>query len=135
MKIAKDKLISPAFGEVSAKFHTPQKAIITFAVFSSLAATFLPIEELAKLCNIGTLAAFEVVCIGVIVLRITNPNQSRPYKCPGSPIVPALGALASFCLMISLPIVTWEAFAIWISVGLIIYFSYSYKSSSLANEK
>lgn len=134
MSISRDGLIAPFFSHLHKRFATPAQSIIFFATLSSLAASLLPIEELAKLCNIGTLAAFEVVCIGVIVLRYTNPDKERTFKCPGSPVVPALGAVSSLVLMLSLPALTWEAFLLWVAIGVGFYFAYSYKHS-LENEK
>jgi len=79
-------------------------------------------KHLAELVNIGTLAAFSLVCGGVIILRYTQPNMRRPFKTPFSPLIPLLGMGISIFLMITLPRITWERFIIWMAVGVVIYF-------------
>ena len=95
-------------------------------------AGLTPIGDVAELVNIGTLAAFFLVCIGVIVLRYKHPDLPRPFRTPFSPLVPLLGAASCFFLMANLPWVTWLRFGIWMALGLLVYFAYSYRHSTLA---
>jgi APA family basic amino acid/polyamine antiporter len=98
----------------------------------ALIAGFMPLGDLAELVNIGTLAAFVLVCLGVVVLRITQPNMTRPFTTPFSPLFPILGMLSCGALMAFLPALTWLRFLIWLVIGLIVYFSYSMAHSKLA---
>jgi APA family basic amino acid/polyamine antiporter len=86
------------------------------------------------MANIGTLAAFVAVCIGVIVLRYKRPDLHRPFKTPFMPVVPILGVLGCFWLMSGLSPHTWRYFFIWMAIGLIIYFGYSMRTSALARQ-
>ena len=95
-------------------------------------AGFIPLNALAELVNIGTLAAFVLVCIGVIVLRITHPNLKRPFTMPGGPVLPILGVLSCGALIVFLPWQTHLRFVLWLAVGLIIYFAYGIRKSRLA---
>lgn len=104
--------------------------IIT-GIITAVIAGFLPLNIIMELCNIGTLFAFVLVSIGVIVLRKTMPNVERKFKCPGVPYTPALTVIFCGYLMTSLPLMTWVRFGIWLALGLIIYFAYGYKNSTL----
>jgi len=130
--MSRDGLLPVFFGEVNAKTQTPVRVIIFFGVLMSLIAGFIPLGELAELVNIGTLAAFVLVCFGVIVLRIRQPHLHRPFKNPLNPVFPILGMISCGGLMAFLPIVTWVRFVVWLALGLVIYFAYSYKRSALA---
>jgi APA family basic amino acid/polyamine antiporter len=99
-----------------------------------LFAGFIPLGKLAELVNIGTLFAFVMVCLGVVVLRITQPNLPRPFKTPWSPLVPLLGAASCTALMAFLPLDTWLRFVVWLALGVAFYFLYSMKHSALALE-
>ncbi|OIP61501.1 MAG: amino acid permease [Nitrospirae bacterium CG_4_9_14_3_um_filter_53_35] len=119
------------FGTVHPRFRTPYKAtILTGSVVAVVAALF-PIHALAEMVNIGTLFAFVVVCAAVWIMRYTNPNQRRPFRCPMIPLVPALGVLFNIGLMFSLGWHNWARLTIWLGVGLIIYFSYGRYHSKL----
>ena len=89
----------------------------------SLASGFLPLQILGQLVNIGTLLAFALVCVGVIILRKKRPDLERPFKVPFMPVVPILGVLACVGLMATLPLDTWLRLAIWLAIGLAIYFT------------
>ncbi|MFX6926395.1 amino acid permease C-terminal domain-containing protein, partial [Acinetobacter baumannii] len=79
---------------------------------------FCDIGQAAELTNIGTLAAFIIVCAGVTILRRTDSTRARPFKCPAVPLVPALGMISCFILMLSLPVITWLRFVIWMAIGI-----------------
>jgi APA family basic amino acid/polyamine antiporter len=95
-------------------------------------AGFTPIGDVAELVNIGTLAAFVLVCGGVMVLRYTRPDLPRPFKTPLSPLIPLLGIAFCLYLMTRLPLITWGRFVIWLGIGTLIYFGYSRTRSVLA---
>jgi APA family basic amino acid/polyamine antiporter len=100
----------------------------------ALISTFVPLTELAELVNIGTLFAFILVAIGVLVLRHTRPDLERAFRCPGVPVVPVLAALAAVYLMLNLPSATWLRFFVWMAIGLVVYFGYSAKRSRLVTD-
>ena len=128
-RMSADGLLTPAFTRVHPKLRTPVRSIILCALPVAVMAGILPIGDLAELCNIGTLAAFIVVSIGVLVLRRIEPTRERKFRCPGFPYVPVLGAVLSFTLMVGLPLLTWIRFGAWLVIGLIVYFAYGYKHS------
>jgi len=130
--MSRDGLLSPFFSEVNVKTQTPIRVIVLCGVIIALIAGFMPLGDLAELVNIGTLAAFVLVCLGVIVLRITKPDMERPFRTPFSPLFPVLGMLSCGALMAFLPSITWLRFVIWLVIGLIVYFSYSMNHSKLA---
>lgn len=129
--MSRDGLLPGLFSEIHDKFRTPWKSNLVLMVFVSLLAAFTPISHLGQLTSIGTLAAFIVVCVGIIVLRKTHPHLPRPFRTPFVPVLPALGVLANFALMYSLSKLTWIAFVCWMGLGLVIYFSYSRTRSVL----
>jgi APA family basic amino acid/polyamine antiporter len=94
-------------------------------------AAFANFEETADLCNIGTLSAFLIVCIGVLVLRWRDPNRTRPFRTPLVPWVPLAGAASCIYLACGLPLAAWVRFAVWLAIGLAIYALYSYWRSRL----
>jgi len=131
--MARDGLLPYSFfGTVHPRFRTPHKATILTGSLVALVAALFPIHALAEMVNIGTLFAFVVVCAAVWVMRYTNPNQRRPFRCPLVPLVPILGILFNLGLMFSLGIHNWERLGVWLVVGLIIYFGYSRHHSKLA---
>ena len=129
--MSRDGLISPIFSEVNPDRQTPTKVILMCGVVVSLVAGFIPLGELAETVNIGTLASFVMVCVGVIVLRKRQPNLKRPFKNPWNPLIPVLGILSCGALMSFLPATTWFRFFIWLIVGLVFYFAYSMHHSKL----
>lgn len=130
--MSRDGLLSAFFSKVNHKTQTPVRVIVMCGVIMALIAGLIPLGDLAELVNIGTLAAFVLVCLGVIVLRITQPDLHRPFKSPFSPLFPVLGMLSCSALMLFLPALTWLRFAVWLVLGLIVYFSYSMHNSQLA---
>lgn len=132
LAMARDGLLSPFLAKVNRKTQTPVRVIVLTGIIMSSAAGLFPLGVLAELVNIGTLAAFVLVCLGVIVLRIRQPHLHRPFKNPLNPVFPALGMLSCAGLMAFLPHSTWLRFIVWLSVGLIVYFTYSIRHSKLA---
>lgn len=133
MAMARDGLLPKAFGKLHPKYRTPFLPTILTGVVVGVAAMFVDIGQAAELTNIGTLAAFMIVCAGVIMLRAFNPEQRRPFRCPAVPLVPILGIISCFVLMLSLPLITWLRFFVWLAVGILIYFAYGYRSATRHN--
>ena len=131
MRMSKDGLVLPVFGKINSRYQTPTWSIVIWGALVAFTAGCLPISALSELTSIGTLFAFVIVSIGVIVLRYKEPDRPRGFRSPGYPYLPALGALMSFGLMCSLPLVTWLRFVLWMALGLIVYFVYSRKHSRL----
>ncbi|MDP3508011.1 MAG: amino acid permease [Candidatus Melainabacteria bacterium] len=131
MRMSKDGLLTPIFSTLSHKYQTPTWSIVVCGIFVAVTAGLLPIDELSQLTSIGTLFAFIIVCVGVIVLRHKEPEQHRGFRCPGYPFVPVMGALMSFMLMCTMPSTTWIRFIGWMLLGLIVYFGYSKSHSRL----
>jgi len=130
--MSRDGLLPKLFATVHPKFHTPWLSNLLLMVFVSLGAAFTPIAQLGNLTSIGTLFAFVLVCIGVIIMRRTNPDLPRPFKTPWVPVLPILGVLVNILLMLGLGALTWTAFLIWMVIGLMVYFSYSRFHSHVA---
>lgn len=131
--MSRDGLIPPIFSQVNPDRQTPTKIILMCGAVVSIVAGFIPLGELAETVNIGTLASFIMVCVGVIVLRKRQPLLKRPFKNPWNPLIPVLGILSCGALMTFLPAVTWMRFGIWILIGVVIYFVYSMHHSKLNN--
>lgn len=130
--MARDGLLPPIFAEVHPTYGTPHKASIITGIFASLVGAFVPMTVLVELVNIGTLFAFVVVCISVIVLRYTRPDIPRPFRCPCFPFIPIAGALSCIMLMLALPVINWIRLMVWLAMGLIIYALYGRKHSKRA---
>jgi APA family basic amino acid/polyamine antiporter len=122
--MSRDGLFFPIFARVHPKFRTPWLGTIIIGVFAGVAAGILPLDILGELVSIGTLAAFVIVCIGVLVLRSTAPNATRPFRTPLVPWVPLGGVLVCGAMMYWLPTDTWLRFVIWLFIGLVIYGAY-----------
>ena len=129
--MSNDRLLPRLFSDVHPRFRTPWKSNLVLMVFVSLGAAFTPIARLGNLTSIGTLFAFTVVCIAVVIMRKKRPDLPRPFKTPLVPLVPILGVIINLALMAGLGLITWAAFLIWMAIGLAIYFSYSRHTSSV----
>ena len=132
LAIARDGLLPPLFARVNPRTQTPIRVIAASGLLMAAIAGLTPIGDVAELVNIGTLAAFFLVSVGVLVLRYTHPDLPRPFRTPFSPLIPLLGAASCLYLMASLPLVTWLRFGVWLALGLLIYFTYSRRHSALA---
>lgn len=129
--MSRDGLISPVFSAVNPDRQTPSKIILMCGIVVSIVAGFIPLGELAETVNIGTLASFIMVCIGVIRLRQTHPDLPRPFKNPFNPLIPLGGVASCAALMSFLPAETWHRFLTWGVVGVVFYFVYSLRHSKL----
>ncbi|MCQ4209325.1 amino acid permease [Streptomyces longispororuber] len=122
--MSRDGLLPPVFSAVHPRFRTPYRSTIILGVLTALVAGFISLEELSKLVNIGTLFAFVVVALGVMILRRTRPELPRGFKAPWVPVLPVASVACSVWLMLNLSVETWLRFAIWMVVGVVIYFVY-----------
>ena len=129
--MAKDGLLPKFFSSVHKKFHTPWKTNLFFLVFVSLFAGFVPVSDLGHMVSIGTLFAFVLVCIGILVLRKSLPDAVRPFRTPFVPFVPIMGVIVCLYLMYSLPSESWIRLFIWMAIGIAIYFAYGKKYSKI----
>ena len=129
--MSRDGLLPRVFAAVHPRFRTPHVTTILTGIFVAAFAGFMDINEAVELTNIGTLFAFVLVGIGVIILRHTEPDRERPFRCPWVPWVPLLGVFSCLYLMLQLPWLTWVRFVVWLFLGLTIYFLYSVDRSRL----
>lgn len=134
LAMSKDGLLPKWAGVIHPRFHTPHISTIVTGVVVALAAGLTPIATLGTLVSIGTLMAFVIVSIGVIVLRRTRPDLPRPFRMPLVPLLPALSALVAFVLMLGLPRATWERLFIWMAAGIVFYVVYGRRRSRLRQE-
>ncbi len=132
MAMSRDGLLGPWFGKIHPTYRTPHVTTILTGVFVAFFAAIANIDEIVQLTNIGTLFAFALVCIGILVLRYREPERPRKFRVPFVPLVPLLGIAMCLALMVKLPALTWERFVIWLAVGLAIYFAYGRRKSRLA---
>ncbi|WP_327272274.1 amino acid permease [Streptomyces sp. NBC_01224] len=131
--MSRDGLLPRFFSVTHPRFRTPYRPTILLGVIIAIVAGFTSINELATLVNIGTLFAFVVVALGVMVLRRTRPDLHRAFRTPWVPLIPILSVAASVWLMLNLPAETWLRFAIWMAIGVVIYFAYG-RGHSRINE-
>jgi APA family basic amino acid/polyamine antiporter len=129
--MSKDGLLPPVFSKVHPKFKTPYVSTLLTGSVAMILAGILPISILGELVSIGTLLAFVIVCLSILVLRRTNPALKRPFRTPFVPVIPILGAVICFVQMAALPLDTWLRLIIWMGIGFIIYFTYGIRRSKL----
>ena len=130
--MSRDGLLPPVFKRIHPRFRTPHVTTMVTGLAVALTAGVFPIGELGHMVSIGTLLAFVIVSLGVLVLRYTHPHIDRPFKTPGMPVVPLLGAGSCFYLMSFLPLVTWLRLLVWLAIGLAIYFLYGARAAARA---
>jgi APA family basic amino acid/polyamine antiporter len=131
--MSRDGLLPAWLSQVHPRFRTPHRPTLIAGVLTALVAGFFPIREVAELVNIGTLSAFVIICLAVIALRRTRPDAPRTFRTPLVPWIPLAGVGFSLWLLSKLPAVAWERFAVWMALGLLLYFSYSRRHSILAS--
>jgi APA family basic amino acid/polyamine antiporter len=135
LAMARDGLLPERFfGAVHHRFRTPWKSTILTGLIVGSASALLPLDILADMVNIGTLLAFVMVCAAVLIMRRTNPNAVRPFRAPGGPLVPIAGIACCLVLMLSLGVPNWTRLAIWLGIGMLIYFFYGRHHSHLGKE-
>lgn len=129
--MARDGLLPAKFAKVHPRFRTPHVTTILTGVAVGTCSMFTSIDEMVDLTNIGTLFAFTLVCIGILILRKRDPDRPRAFRTPWVPLLPLCGVASCVYLMMGLPWVTWVRFGLWLVVGMVIYFLYGYKKSLL----
>ncbi|GGK91588.1 amino acid permease [Mangrovihabitans endophyticus] len=129
--MCRDGLLPQRLATVNQRYGTPAVLTIGLGLLIAALAALVPLSEIVKLVNIGTLFAFVLVNIGVIVLRRTRPDMPRPYRVPWSPVLPALGIVFAVYLMTDLPLTTWVRFVVWLVLGIVIYVAYGYRHSRM----
>jgi APA family basic amino acid/polyamine antiporter len=129
--MARDGLLPPSFARVHPRFRTPHVTTILTGFAVGICAMFTSIDEMVDLTNIGTLFAFVLVCVGILILRKREPDRPRAFRTPFVPLVPILGIVSCIYLMLGLPWITWIRFGLWLAVGLVVYFLYGFRKSSL----
>jgi APA family basic amino acid/polyamine antiporter len=130
--VSRDGLLPAAFSRIHPRFRTPYIPTTLTGIAVGITAALLPIQEIAELTNIGTLFAFVLVCLGLMILRWIAPEMHRPFRTPLVPVVPSLGVIFCLYLMLSLPVVTWIRFFVWMAIGFGIYFGYGRFHSRVA---
>ncbi|MDG6095741.1 amino acid permease [Acetobacter sp. AN02] len=127
--MSRDGLLPSMFSRTHERYYTPWMSNLFFMVLTGLLCAFLPISELGHMTSIGTLLAFIIVCAGVMVLRVREPERPRRFRVPGGMLFPVLGIVSCLAVMLSLDVLTWIRMAVWLVLGLGIYFGYSHRNS------
>jgi APA family basic amino acid/polyamine antiporter len=125
-----DGLLWKCFAKTHSKFKTPHYSTLITGFFTALMAGLFPIGLLGELVSIDTLLAFMIVCVGILIMRKTEPDTPRAFKTPWVPFVPVLGAFVCLIQMLALPGDIWLRLAIWMAIGFVVYFSYGRKHSA-----
>ena len=133
--MSKDGLLPKVFSSVHSKFGTPSKSNLLFMVFVSLFAAFVPARVVGEMTSIGTLFAFILVCIGIVILRKRMPDLPRAFKVPLVPLIPILGVVVCLGMMVFLPLDTWVRLLVWMIIGINVYLFYGIKNSALSDNK
>lgn len=133
--MSRDGLLPPIFSRVHPRFGTPLHSGLLLGSFIALFAGFVPIAVVGEMTSIGTLLAFVMVCLGVLILRRTDPAAPRPFRTPWVPVVPILGILVCVVMMASLPWETWLRLLVWLALGMVIYYRYGRRHSRLRLEQ
>ncbi|GAA4388210.1 amino acid permease [Hymenobacter koreensis] len=129
--MSRDGLLPRVFSQVHPRFQTPHKSNLLLGAFISLFAGLVPINVVGEMCSIGTLLAFVMVCLAVLIMRKREPNAPRAFRTPWVPLVPILGIITCLIMMLSLPWDTWLRLFVWLALGLVIYYAYGKKHSKL----
>jgi len=121
------------FASIHPKYRTPWKNTILVGLLAAIVGSVTPIDDIGKMVNIGTLLAFVIVCIAIMILRKSNPEQARPFRTPWVPFIPIMGILFNGYMMYKLGWVNWARLIIWLLIGLVIYFFYGRHNSRVQN--
>jgi APA family basic amino acid/polyamine antiporter len=132
--MARDRMLPPGVARIHQVFRTPARMTVITGLIVAVFAAVLPLTELLTLVNIGTLAAFAIVCAGVLVLRIVNPSADRPFRAPLLPLFSIAGAAACLYLVTGLQVATWIRYGVWFGVGILVYALYGFRNSRLRVE-
>jgi APA family basic amino acid/polyamine antiporter len=131
--MSRDRLLPAGVSKVHPRFRTPYITTAITCAVVAIAAGFIPIQVVGEMTSIGTLFAFVVVSVAVIVLRIKRPDAHRPFKVAGGPVIPTLGVISCVYLMVSLSVMTWVRFLVWLDIGMLIYWFYGRTHSPLVD--
>jgi APA family basic amino acid/polyamine antiporter len=133
--MSRDGLLPQGVSEVHPRFQTPYITTIITCVIVAIVAALVPIQVVGEMTSIGTLFAFVVVCLAVMVLRVTRPDAERPFRVPGGSVIPILGVISCLYLMVSLSVMTWVRLLVWLDIGMLIYWFYGRTHSPLADPR
>lgn len=129
--MSQDGLMPKIFSDLHTKFKTPYKSNLIFLLFVGAIAAFVPVDIVGKMTSIGALFAFTLVCLGILVLRKTDPGRHRPFKTPLMPFVPILGIIICVCMMLGLGADSWMQLLVWTAIGFVFYLTYGIRNSAV----